>query len=88
MVMTTEERVRAITLLKKGYNSRKVASKLSKPDKKIYHTSILRLKKKYEEMESVKNKQVSGQPRKLTERDERTVIRQILKDECSTASKI
>ena len=88
MVMTTEERIRAITLLEEGYSSREVTSKLSKPGKKIHHTSILRLKKKYEETGSVKNKQVSGRPRKLTKRDERTVVRRILKDECSTASEI
>lgn len=86
--MTTEQRVRAITLLEEGYSSREVASKISKPGNKIHHTSILRLKKKYEETGSVKNKQVSGRPRKLTERDERTVVRLILKDECSTASEV
>ena len=57
MVMTTEERIWAITLLEEGYSSRKVASK---PGKKIHYMFILRLKKKYEETESVKNKQVSG----------------------------
>lgn len=75
MVMTTEQRVRAITLLEEGYSSREVANKISNPNNKIHHTSILRLKKKYEETGSVKNKQVSGRPQKLTERDERTVVR-------------
>ena len=60
MVMTTKERIRAITLLEERYSSHEVTSKFSKSDKKIYYTSILRLKKKYEETESVKNKQVSG----------------------------
>ncbi len=60
MVMNTEERIQAIILLKEGYSSREVVNKLSKPGKKIHHTSILRLKKKYEETESVKNKQING----------------------------
>ena len=55
-----EERVQVITLLEERYSSHEVTSKFSKPDKKIHYTSILRLKKKYEETESVKNKQVSG----------------------------
>ncbi|GES88198.1 IS630 family transposase [Rhizophagus clarus] len=45
------ERVRAITLLEEGYSSRKVAKKLGN---NINYTSILRLKKKYEETGSVK----------------------------------
>lgn len=52
MQLTYEERSRAIRLLEKGYSSRKVARELGN----IAHTTILRLKKKYEKTGNIKNK--------------------------------
>src|SRR6266542_3404994 len=80
--LTIEERVRAITLLEEGYSSREVAAKL---ERNIDHTTILWLNKKYKETGKVKNKPFPGRPRKLTERDERSIVRKILKRECNTA---
>ena len=80
--ITIEERVRAITLLEEGYSSRKVAKKLGN---NINHTSILRLKKKYEETGSVKDKKRIGHPSILTKRNERTIIRRIMSNDCTTA---
>ncbi len=69
--LTIEERVRAITLLEKGYSSREVTTKL---ERNIDHTTILRLNKKYKETGKVENKPLPGRPRKLTERDERSIV--------------
>ena len=80
--LTIEERVRAITLLEKGYSSREVTTKL---ERNIDHTTILRLNKKYKETGKFENKLLPGRPRKLTERDERSIVRKILKRECNTA---
>jgi len=80
--LTIEERVRAITLLEKGYSSREVTTKL---ERNIDHTTILRLNKKYKETGKVENKPLSGRPYKLTERDECSIVRKILKKECNTA---
>jgi len=52
MQLTYEERSHAIRLLEKGYSSRKVARELGN----IAHTTILRLKKKYEKTGNIKNK--------------------------------
>jgi transposase len=83
--LTTEERVKAITLLNEGYSSRVVAEKLGR---NVHHTSILRLKKKYQETGSVDNKPVSGRPRKLNDRQERSTVRKILTRECTTAVEV
>ncbi|GES76441.1 hypothetical protein GLOIN_2v1466586 [Rhizophagus clarus] len=55
--LTTEQRIRAITLLEQGLNSREVAIRIGE---NIHHTIILQLKKKYEETENVENKPKSA----------------------------
>ncbi|CAI2201365.1 1399_t:CDS:2, partial [Funneliformis geosporum] len=40
---------------------------------------------KYEETGKVENKPDSGRPRKLNERDERSLIRRLMTKECTTA---
>ncbi|GES88968.1 hypothetical protein RCL_jg16705.t1 [Rhizophagus clarus] len=46
---------------------------------------ISRLKKKYKETNSVSDKLKTGRPRKLTNCDERIMVRHIMTDECFTA---
>jgi transposase len=83
--LTIEERTKAITLLEEGYSYRQVASRL---DNNAHPSTILRLKKKYEETGKVQNKPIPGQPRLLTVRDERKIIRWIMTNECSTAIEV
>jgi len=68
-------------LLESGLTTREIAQKVGCKS----HTTISRLKKKYEETGNVKNKLGSGRPRKLNERDERSVIRRLMTKECSNA---
>ena len=79
--LTSEQRVQAIILLKNGFASREIAIKVGCKS----HTTISRLKKKYEETGKVENKPGSGRPRKLNERDERSLIRRLMTKECTTA---
>lgn len=81
MTLTIERRHHAIALLEAGFSSREVAEKLGNVD----HTSILRLKKKYEETGQVENKEGQGRKRILGERNERVLIRRIMTDEAPTA---
>lgn len=55
---------------------------------KCHHSTILRLKKKYQETKQLVNKPIPGRPRKLTPRHERIIIRKIMKNECTTATDI
>jgi transposase len=80
--LTTEEKVKAITLIEEGYSYRLVALRLGN---NVQPSTIQRLKKKYDETSDVKNRPVSGRPRLLTNRDERTVVRRIITNEYSTA---
>ncbi|CAB4490366.1 unnamed protein product [Rhizophagus irregularis] len=80
--LTIEQRARALQLLDLRFSLREVAAKIGK---NVHHTSILRLKKKYEETKSIENKPKSGCSRKLTDCDERIIVRCIMTDECSTA---
>ncbi len=66
-------------MLESGLTTREIAQKVGCKS----HTTISRLKKKYEETGNVKNKLGSGRPRKLNERDERSVIRRLMTKECS-----
>lgn len=79
--LTSEQRAQAIILLKNGFASREIAAKVGCKS----HTTISRLKKKYEETGKVENKPGSGRPRKLNERDERSLIRRLMTKECTTA---
>ncbi|CAI2183042.1 5260_t:CDS:2, partial [Funneliformis geosporum] len=65
------QRAQAIILLKNGFASREITTKVGYES----HTTISRLKKKYEKTGKVENKPGSGHPRKLNERDERSLIR-------------
>ena len=67
-------------VLERGFTSREIAAKIERGS----HTTILRLKKKYEETGKVENKQRLGRPRKLNERNERIIIRRLMTGECST----
>ncbi|GBB84788.1 hypothetical protein RclHR1_11360002 [Rhizophagus clarus] len=71
-------------MLEKGYSTREIATKVGCKS----HTTIVRLKKKYEETGKVQNKPCPGRPRKLNERDERNIIRSIMTRECSNAVQI
>ena len=79
--LTSEQRAQAIILLKNGFASREIVAKVGCKS----HTTISRLKKKYEETGKVENKPGSGHPRKLNERDERSLIRRLMTKECTTA---
>jgi len=68
-------------MLEKGYTTREIAAKVGCKS----HTTIVRLKKKYEETGKVQNKAHSGRPRKLNERDERNIVRRLMTAECSNA---
>jgi len=68
-------------LINRGFTSREIAARIGCGS----HTTILRLKKKYEETGKVENKERTGRPRKLNERDERTIIRRLAGGECSNA---
>jgi transposase len=68
-------------MIERGFASREIAAKIGCGS----HTTILRLKKKYEETGNVKDKQRPGRPPKLNERNERTIIRRLLTGECTTA---
>ena len=80
--LSTEDRIKAITLLEEGYSYRQVALRLSN---NVHPSTILRLKRKYDETGTVQNKLLKGRPRLLTERDERKIVRKIMVNECSTA---
>jgi transposase len=71
-------------MLEKGYTTREIAAKVGCKS----HTTIVRLKKKYEETGNVQNKHNSGRSRKLNERDERNIVRSIMTRECSNAVQI
>ncbi|CAB4429059.1 unnamed protein product [Rhizophagus irregularis] len=79
--LTIEQRVRAIQLLELGLSLREVAARIGE---NVHYSSISRLKKKYKETNSVYDKKKTGRPRKLTDRDERIMVRRIMTDECST----
>jgi len=68
-------------MLETGFSTREIAAKVGCKS----HSTIVRLKKKFEETGKVKNKPGSGRPRKLNERDERTLVRRIMTKECSNA---
>jgi len=80
--LSTEDRIKAITLLEEGYSYHQVALRLSN---NVHPSTILRLKRKYDETGTVQNKPLKGRPRLLTERDERKIVRKIMVNECSTA---
>ena len=80
--LTTEEKVKAMTLIEEGYSYCQVALRLGN---NTQPSTILRLKKKYDETGEVKNKPPPGRPRLLTSRDERILVHRIMTDECSTA---
>ena len=77
--LTSEQRLQAIIMLESGFASREIATKVGCKS----HTTILRLKKKYEEIGKTENKPGSGHPRKLNERDECNIIRRLMTKECS-----
>ncbi|CAG8758097.1 12531_t:CDS:1, partial [Rhizophagus irregularis] len=79
--LTTEQRAQAILMIERGFASREIAAKIGCKS----HITILNLKKKYEKTSKVEDKQRSGQPRKLNERNERTIIRRLMTNECSNA---
>jgi len=79
--LTSEQRTQAILLIKQNFSSREIAAKVGCKS----HTTILRLKEKYEETGKTENKPGSGRPRKLNERDDRTLIRRLMTNECSNA---
>ncbi|CAI2199066.1 1315_t:CDS:1, partial [Funneliformis geosporum] len=54
-----------------GYSFHEVASKFRRD---IHHTSILRLKQKYNETGSIEDKQASEQPQKLTQKDKCSIV--------------
>ncbi|GET03339.1 IS630 family transposase [Rhizophagus clarus] len=64
-------------MIERGFASREIAAKIGCKS----HVTILNLKKKYEETSKVEDKQRSGQPRKLNERNERTIIRRLMTNE-------
>ncbi|GBC09494.1 hypothetical protein RclHR1_08900008 [Rhizophagus clarus] len=68
-------------MLECGLSTREVAKKIGCAS----NTTILRIKKKYEETGNVENKPRSGRPRKLNERDERILVRRLATEECSNA---
>src|SRR5436309_6931283 len=68
-------------MLEQGFKSREIAAKIGCGS----HVTILNLKKKYNETNNVEDKHRSGRPRMLNERDERTVIRRLMTNECSNA---
>ena len=68
-------------MIERGFASREIAAKIGCGS----HSTILRLKKKYEETGNVEDKPRSGRPRTLNERNERTVIRRLMTGECSNA---
>jgi len=68
-------------MIERGFASREIAAKIGCKS----HVTILNLKKKYEETSKVEDKQRSGRPRKLNERNERTIIRRLMTNECSNA---
>ncbi|GBB92711.1 hypothetical protein RclHR1_20450005 [Rhizophagus clarus] len=68
-------------MIERGFTSREIAAKIGCKS----HVTILNLKKKYEETSKVEDKQRSGWPRKLNERNERTIIRRLMTNECSNA---
>ncbi|GES91652.1 IS630 family transposase [Rhizophagus clarus] len=71
-------------MLEKGYSTKEIAAKVGCKS----HTTIIRLKKKYEETGKVQNKPCPGRPRKLNERDECNIVRSIMTRECSNAVQI
>lgn len=77
-----KKRVQTITLLKEGYSNHKVAKKLGN---NINHIFIFRLKKKYKETGSVKNKKRIGRLFILTKQNERTIIWWIMSNDYITA---
>ncbi|GBC09495.1 hypothetical protein RclHR1_08900009 [Rhizophagus clarus] len=79
--LSNEQKIRAITMLECGLSTREVAKKIGCAS----NTTILRIKKKYEETGNVENKPRSGRPRKLNERDERILVRRLATEECSNA---
>lgn len=68
-------------MIERGFASREIAAKIGCKS----HVTILNLKKKYEETSKVEDKQHSGQPCKLNEHNERTIIRRLMTNECSNA---
>ncbi|CAB4445033.1 unnamed protein product [Rhizophagus irregularis] len=82
--LSTEQRAQAIMMLEKEYTTREIAAKIGCKS----HTTIVRLKKKYEEIGNIQNKHNSGCPRKLNERDKRNIVRSIMTRKCSNAVQI
>jgi len=68
-------------MVESGFASREIVAKVGCKS----HTTILRLKKMYEETGKTENKPGSGHPRKLNERDEHNIIRCLMTKECSNA---
>jgi transposase len=68
-------------MIERGFASRNIAAKLGCGS----HTTILRLKKKYEETGNVEDKPRSSRSQMLNERYERTIIRRLMNGECSNA---
>lgn len=68
-------------MIEHDFASRKIAVKIGCKS----YTTILWLKKKYEETGIVKDKQHPGWPPKLNEHNERTIIRHLMIGECITA---
>lgn len=71
-------------IFKKGYTTREIAAKVGCKS----HTTIVRLKKKYEETDKVQNKSSSGHPYKLNERNKCNIIKSIIIRECSNTVQI
>ena len=79
--LTIEQRAQAILMLENGFSTRDIAAKVGCGS----HSSIVRLKKKYQETGKVENKKRTGRPCKLNDRNERTIIRRLINGECSNA---
>jgi transposase len=68
-------------MIKRDFALKNIATKLGCES----YTTILRLKKKYEETGNVKNKPCPGQPRMLNEHHEHIIIKHLMNGECSNA---
>ncbi|GBC09282.1 hypothetical protein RclHR1_08740002 [Rhizophagus clarus] len=71
-------------MLEKGYSIREIAAKVGCKS----HTTIVRLKKKYEVTGKIQNKSSSGHPCKLNEHEKCNIVRSIMTKECSNAVQI
>jgi transposase len=81
--ISTEDRVRIITLYNENYSKKKISSIIG-----IARSTVTYIIKRYLETGSYEDRKKSGIPRKFSDRDRREIVRMIKTHQCDTATEV